>query len=238
MRGNFMRTAIVFLTSVILGHLAVSAYAETIAIVGTGNVAEALGPRFAELGHTIIYGSREPNRTDVQALVQRTGHGARALSPAAAAAAADAIVLAIPWDAAEAVVSSLGNVSGKVIIDPTNPRHIAEDGLRDYAFTGSNAERIQQWAPEAHVVKAFNTMTAGLMANPSSAGGPVTVALAGDDPEAKAFVAELAQGIGFDTIDFGPVRYAHVIEGMFYVWGNARQTGTPFEFFMRRPPSN
>jgi predicted dinucleotide-binding enzyme len=238
MRGNFMRTAIVFLAAVIFGHVTTSVHAATIAIVGTGNVAEALGPRFAELGHTIIYGSREPNRADVQALVQRTGHGAQALAPAVAAAAADAIVLAIPWDAAEAVVKSLGNVSGKVIIDPTNPRHIAEDGLRDYAFDGSNAERIQQWAPAAHVVKAFNTMTAGLMTNPASAGGPVTVALAGDDSTAKAFVAELAQGIGFDTMDFGPVRYAHVIEGMFYVWGNARQTGTPFEFFMRRPPSN
>lgn len=238
MLRTFTRTVVVLLAGVLLGYSANSAQAATIAIIGTGNVAEALGPRFAGLGHTIIYGSREPARSDVQALVERTGPAARALQPAAAAAAADAIVLAIPWDAAEAVVTSLGDLRGKIIIDPTNPRKIAEDGLRDYAFDGSNAERIQQWAPQARVVKAFNVMTAGLMANPGSAGGPVTIALAGNDTAAKAFVAELAQGIGFETMDFGPVRYAHVIEGMFYVWGNARQTGTPFEFFMRRPPSN
>jgi NADPH-dependent F420 reductase len=238
MLRQFRRFAVVALAGALLGHAAGPAQAATIAIIGTGNVAEALGPRFAELGHTIIYGSREPTRGDVQALVARTGNGAQARQPAAAAAAAEAVVLAIPWDAAESVVEGLGNLSGKIIIDPTNPRATAEDGLLDYAFDGSNAERIQQWAPEARVVKAFNTMTAGLMTNPASAGGPVTIALAGDDAAAKSFVAELAHGIGFETMDFGPVRYAHVIEGMFHVWGNARRTGTPFEFFMRRPPSN
>ena len=148
------------------------------------------------------------------------------------------MILAIPWDTAEAVVASLGNLDGKIVIDPTNPRSVADDGLQDYAFDGSNAERIQTWAPGARVVKAFNTMTAGLMANPQRAGGPVTIALAGNSTEAKAFVAELAAGIGFDTMDFGPVRYAHVIEGMFYAWGNARRGGNAFEFYMRRPPSN
>ncbi len=148
------------------------------------------------------------------------------------------VILAIPWDAAEAVVASLGDLGGKIVIDPTNPRSIGEDGLLDYAFDGSNAERIQQWAPGARVVKAFNTMTAGLMENPGQAGGPVTIALAGDDAEAKAFVAELAAGIGFETADFGPVRYAHVVEGMFYTWANARRSGNAFEFYMRRPPSN
>jgi len=238
MLRQFGRLAVVALVGMLLGQAGGNAHAATIAIIGTGNVAEALGPRFAALGHTIVYGSREPSREDVQALVARTGRGARALPPAAAAAEAEAIVLAIPWEAAEAVIAGLGDLGGKIIVDPTNPRSSAADGLLDYAFDGSNAERIQQWAPAAHVVKAFNTMTAGLMENPASAGGPVTIALAGDDAAAKAFVAELAHGIGFETMDFGPVRYAHVIEGMFHVWGNARRSGTPFEFFMRRPPSN
>jgi predicted dinucleotide-binding enzyme len=192
--------------ALVLGALAMSAaQAETIAVIGTGNVARALGPAFAGLGHTIVYGSRDP-------------------------------VLAIPWDAAEQVVTALGDLAGKVILDPTNPRYIGDDGLRDYAFDGSNAERIQQWAPEAHVVKAFNTMTAGLMANPASAGGPVTVPLVGNDPQAKAIVAELAEGIGFETLDLGPVRFAHVVEGMYLVWGNARRNGNTFEYFFRRPP--
>lgn len=210
--------------------------AETIAVIGTGNVASALGPAFAGLGHDIVYGSRDPGRASVQELVTRTEGHARATEPADAVRGAAIVILAVPWDAAEQVVAGLGDLSGKVLLDPTNPRVIGPDGLRDYAFAGSNAERIQQWAPEARVVKAFNTMTADLMADPASAGGAVTVALAGDDPAAKAVVAELAEGIGFETLDFGPVRYAHVIEGMYLVWGNARRTGNPFEYFFRRPP--
>ena len=220
----------------LLGALVMSAaQAETIAVIGTGNVARALGPAFAGLGHTIVYGSRDPGRDSVRELVAMTSGNARAAEQAAAVRGADIVVLAIPWDAAEQVVAALGDLAGKVILDPTNPRQIGTDGLRDYAFDGSNAERIQQWAPEARVVKAFNTMTVGLMANPASAGGPVTVPLVGNDPEAKAIVAELAEGIGFTTLDLGPVRYAHVVEGMYLVWSNARRNGNTFEYFFRRP---
>ncbi len=56
--------------------------ADTIAIIGTGDVAKALGPEFAALGHDIIYGSRDPSRDSVSELVVRTGHGASAATPA------------------------------------------------------------------------------------------------------------------------------------------------------------
>ncbi|HLF10960.1 MAG TPA: hypothetical protein VJA26_07075 [Gammaproteobacteria bacterium] len=144
----------------------------------------------------------------------------------------------MPWNTVEAVVASLGDLSGKIILDPTNPRAIGPDGLRDYASAGSNGELIQNLAPTARVVKAFNTMTAGTMTNPASAGGPVTVPLVGNDAEAKATVAELAAGIGFETLDLGPIRFAHVVEGMYLVWGNARQSGHAFEYYFRRPLAN
>lgn len=211
------------------------AAAETIAIIGTGNVAHALGPAFAEAGHTVVYGSRNPDRASVDELVAMTGNGAGAVPQSEAAAGADVVVLAVPWDVIQSVVENLGDLSGRVVIDLTNPRTIAEDGLRDYALQDSNAERIQRFAPEARVVKAFNTMTAQLMANAALADGPVTVPIAGDDPEAKAVVARLARDLGFEAMDFGPLRYAHVIEGMFLVWGNARQRGDPFEYHLRRP---
>ena len=60
------------------------ASAETIAIIGTGNVAGALGPEFAAQGHTIVYGSRDPSTSDVKILVKETGNGASATSPAEA----------------------------------------------------------------------------------------------------------------------------------------------------------
>ena len=65
--------------------------AETIAIIGTGQVASALGPRFAELDHKIVYGSRSPSRDEVRQLLARTGHGATATTPPEAAAMADIV---------------------------------------------------------------------------------------------------------------------------------------------------
>ena len=145
--------------STLLGLAALSAaHAETIAIIGTGQVANALGPMFAEQGHTIIYGSRNPSRDTVRELVARTGAGASAALPAEAAASAEVVMVAVPWDALPDVVRSLGDLTGKILIDPTNPRIVGDDGLRDWAHDTSNAQIAQELAPGARVVKALNTM--------------------------------------------------------------------------------
>src|SRR5690606_10888984 len=214
-----------FLLSIAAALLSAGAHAETIAIIGTGNVGSALGQRFGELGHEVVYGSRDPDREAVARLVAASGAGASAATPPDAARDADIIVLALPWEVVEEVTRSLGDLTGKIIIDPTNPRRIAEDGLRDYAFDGSNAERVQVLAPEAKVVKAFNTLGAYTMLDPAIAGSPVSVPIAGDDPQAKAVVAELAMGIGFEPVDVGPLRYARVLEGLHFLRYNAGQVG-------------
>lgn len=199
------------------------AAADTIAIIGTGEVGSALGLRFAELGHTIVYGSREPTRADVRDVVATTGHGASAATPVDAAEQASIVILAVPWNAVETATRALGDVSGRIIIDPTNPRIIAEDGLRDYAFPDSNAERIQALVPDAFVVKAFSSLGDHTMRDPAVAGGPISIPIAGDNAEAKRVIAELTTGIGLHPVDVGPLRYAHVIEGLHYLRYNAGQ---------------
>lgn len=199
------------------------AIADTIAMIGTGSVGSSLGLRFAELGHTIVYGTREPSRSDVQALVEQTAGDASAQTLAEAVEAADIVVLAVPADVIESVARQLGDLSGRIVIDPTNPRSIADDGLRDFPFHDSNAERVQAIMPNASVVKAFSTLGANTMLDPALAQGPVSIPMAGDDPEAKAVVAELASGIGFHPVDVGPLRYAHVLEGLHYLRVNAGQ---------------
>jgi len=211
--------------------------ADTIAVIGTGSVAKALGPEFAALGHDIVYGSRDPARDSVKELVARTGHGATATTPAEAASAASIVVLAVPGDAIEAVVKSLGDLSGKIIVDPTNAIGEDEDGFFKMMVHTSNAELIQGWAPDAYVVKAFNTLNWRTMVDPDSAGGPVSIPLVGDSIEAKATVAALVSGIGLEPIDLGPVRYAHYVEGMLIVWINNRFAGgDAFDFYLRRVP--
>ncbi len=211
-----------------------SVSADTIAIIGTGELGSALGPRFASLGHEIIYGSRSPEREDVQALVDATGGGAAAVSPFEAASRADIVVLGLPWDVAEEVVRGLGDLSGKIIIDPINPRIVGEGGFADYPTYISNAERIQILAPGAKVVKAFNTISVDTMIDPGLVDHPLTIPLVGNDAEAKAQVAALCEALGFETLDFGPVRYAHVLEGLYLLRANSRLYDEYFEWSFPR----
>ena len=214
----------------------VAAVAETIAIIGTGQVAGALGPEFAAQGHTIVYGSRNPDRDDVKDLVERTGERASATTQQQAVARADVVVLAVPGGVAEEIARQLGDLSGKIIIDPTNRLGRGDDGwfVHDVPGKGSNAELIQAAAPNARVVKAFNTLNYRTMIDPESSGGPVTIPIAGNDEEAKAFVAGLIEGMGLEVVDVGPLRYAHVLEEMLVVWANARARGAAFDYHLRR----
>ena len=230
-----VRKTLIVLAGVCAAGLAATAAAETIAMIGTGNVGGTLGRRFAEQGHVVVYGSRRPEDAAVRALVERTGGGAAAATPRAAAERAGIVVLAVPWDSVEEIVPTLGDLRGKIVVDPTNPRSTASDGLRDYALETSNAERIQSLAPGARVVKAFNTLAFETMLDPASAGGPVTIPIVGDDPAAKAAVVGLANGIGLEGIDVGPLRHARIVEGLHYLRFNAR--GGPLNFHFRRDPN-
>lgn len=213
------------------------AVADTIAVIGTGRVASALGPGFAAQGHTIIYGSRDPARAEVQALIGQTPGSASAAAPAEAAAQADMVVIAVPGGVAVDVVNSLGDLSGKIILDPTNIVMGGDDGAPTHAVETSNAELIQAAAPGARVVKAFNTLNYMTMIDPASSGGPVTIPIVGDDADAKAQVAALAEGMGLEYIDLGPLRYADTLEEMLVIWVNARNLGTPYDYYLRRRPA-
>lgn len=230
-----MKTAtIVF--AVVLGLMpwTHSTRAETIAIIGTGNVAGALGPEFAKQGHTIIYGSRNPDKDNVRRLVARTGDGTSATSGQQAARLAEVVVLAVPGLKVEEVVLTLGDLSGKIIIDPTNPLKRSLLSF-EHGVEGSNAELIQALAPKAKVVKAFNTLSWKAMIDPDETGGPVSIPIVGDDKRAKKFVAGLAEGMGLDPIDLGGIENAHWVEGMLILWINNRYgPGESFDYYLRR----
>lgn len=205
---------------------------DCIAMIGTGSVGGALGPRFAGLGERIVYGSRTPAAERVAALVERTGAGTKALAPEAAARACGTIVLAVPFSAVEPLLRSFGNLDGKLIIDVTNPLGVS-DG-REVAIAvpaGSGGELVQSLAPGAHVVKAFNTIYYTVMAVPETAGGPVSVLISGDDAAAKGRVAALAAGLGFEPVDVGALRTARYTEAMALLLVSRLVSGqNPFDF--------
>lgn len=92
-----------------------------VAIIGTGDMGNSLGPRIAALGYPVIYGSREPSRESVRLLVQQTGEHASAASQRDAAARAQIVILAVQWQHMESVAQNLGDMSGKVVVDVSYP---------------------------------------------------------------------------------------------------------------------
>jgi 8-hydroxy-5-deazaflavin:NADPH oxidoreductase len=184
-----------------------------IAIIGVGNVGGALAGSATKAGHRVTLASQDPSHAEQVA--GETGAQA-AGSVADAAADADLIVLAVPGSAAADVVRALGDAaSGKVIVDSTNPLN---ESYSDLTTRGTSAaEQLQSDAPDAKVVKAFNTIFASRHGNPTEDGAPIDAFYAGDDEGAKAQVAELLQSLGFRPIDAGGLRMARTLEEMAFL---------------------
>ena len=183
----------------------------TIAIIGTGNMARALGPNLAEVGHKIVYGSRNPARAKVGDLVEATGSGSFATTQRDAAQQASIVILAVPWTAVESLIPTLGDLSDKIIIDITTGDRQGADGYPELAVATSTSEMIQEWAPRARIVK---TPFAGaqVVQDQLRANDPIVTYLAADDREAKEVVAKLAIQLNFFPLDAGPLRMAKTID--------------------------
>lgn len=187
-----------------------------IAILGTGNVGGALGTGWARKGHTVVLGTRDAGAADVKALLA-AAPGSRAAGAAEAAAGADVVVLAVPYEAAVAVLEAAGPLAGKVLVDGTNP--LADRAQRlALPNTTSGAEEIAKAAPGARVVKAFNTIGFNVMAGPGFPGGAASLLFCGDDADAKKTVASLAADLGFDPVDAGPLSEARLLEPFALLW--------------------
>jgi predicted dinucleotide-binding enzyme len=137
-----------------------------IGVFGTGNVGGTLGRRWAEAGHSVQFGARDPGSEEVQQLIQRCPEGTCVGTVAEAAKGAEVILLAVPWDQTQLVLQSAGDLDGKIILDCINPLLSDLSGL-ELGMTDSAAEQIAAWAPTARVVKAFNTLSAATMEDPS-----------------------------------------------------------------------
>jgi predicted dinucleotide-binding enzyme len=209
---------------------------ETVAVIGTGDMGDSLGPRFAELGYRVVYGSRNPESDKVKALVKKTGNNASATTPMEAARQGEMVLLLVPWPAMETVAQSLGDLDGKIIIDVSMPFQQGEDGYPKHLLKTSSAEMIQLWNPGAKVVKTFATMGSQIIDDPMVEGGVISMPIASDHRDAKEKVAGIVAALGLDPVDFGPLRMAREIEvmQMIYMIPLVQNRAENWEFFFRR----
>ncbi len=176
-----------------------------ISIIGSGNMATAIGTRAVEQGHTVELMSRDT--TKAQALADQIGDGAT-VGTYGARPAGDIVVLAVLAGAATDVVTHFGHaLAGKILVDITNPFNADGSGLETTAGN-SVAEQIAAAAPDsAHVVKAFNTLFSSVLKR-----GNVDGFLAGDSAEAKAQVAAFMESVNLRPRDAGALSMAHSLE--------------------------
>jgi predicted dinucleotide-binding enzyme len=155
---------------------------------------------------------------------------------AAAAAHGAVVAFATPWSATEDAVRQAGDLSGKPILDCTNPLTDDLSGLT-IGHTNSGGEQLAAWTRSNRVVKIFNTTGFENMSQPSYGGTAITMLFAGDDAAAKTVAAQLARDIGFDPVDAGPLANARALEPMAFLWiylAIMKGHGTGFAFQILR----
>ena len=230
------RVIVTAVAGLLLTSVAVADDGPAIAIIGTGDMGDSLGPRLAELGYEIIYGSRDPAGDKAQGVLAQTGGNSRVATQREAAQAGEIVILAVPWPAMETVAQSLGSLDGKIVIDISFPHEQGEDGYYVPMLETSSAEMIQQWNPGARVMKTFALQASYVIDDPGVVGGPVTIPIAADDREAKEQVAKIIIEMGHDVVDAGPLRYSRELEAMQRLYGVAffQRRQAAWEFYFRR----
>ena len=184
-----------------------------VTIIGTGNMARGIGSRLIAGGHNVTVLGKDVDAAE--AVVADIGANGNARAGRSGdPIAGDVVVLAVYYPDAQAAVQQYGDdLSGKVVIDITNPVNDTFDGLVTPP-DGSAAQELARTAPGARIVKAFNTTFAGTLSEGRVAGQPLDVFIAGDDEDAKATVKKLAEDGGLNPLDAGPLKQARQLEAM------------------------
>jgi 8-hydroxy-5-deazaflavin:NADPH oxidoreductase len=201
-----------------------------VGILGTGDVAAALGRGFTALGHDVKMGSRTAANEKAAAWVKENPNQASAGTFADAASFGEIVVLATLGVANDSALRAAGpeRLAGKIVIDTTNPLDHT-GGAPRLAVSGNDSagERVQRLLKDARVVKAFNTVGNALMFRPDLPGGPPDMFICGNDAEAKRKVSALLADFGWGVVDIGGIEGSRYLEAMCLVWVLAAFSTTP-----------
>lgn len=204
-----------------------------VAIIGSGNMARGVGTRLVAGGNGVRILDRDPDKA--RALADELGGGARDGATAEAGTfgdptEGDVVVLAVPYEAVEEIAGRYASgLSGKIVVDITNPVDWESFDRLVTPPESSAAEEISRLLPDSRVVKAFNTTFAGTLVGGEVGGQPLDVFVASDDPDAKQKISGLIEAGGLRPVDAGPLRRARQLEGLGFLHMTLQQPlGTGF----------
>ncbi|HEV2373307.1 MAG TPA: NADPH-dependent F420 reductase [Streptosporangiaceae bacterium] len=193
---------------------------------GTGDQGRGLAWRFAAAGNPVIIGSRSPERAahaavtvaaEVTEVVGSDCGEVRGMTNHDAAAAADVVIVAVPWEGHADLLASLAEVLvGKVVVDCVNPMGFDSHGAFALPVSeGSAAQQAAQLLPGSAVVGAFHHVSAVLLLDPSVTSVDTDVMVLGDDRRATDLVQALAARIpGMRGVYAGRLRNCHQVEAL------------------------
>lgn len=192
-----------------------------IAVIGSGDVGQALAKGFVACGHTVMIGTRDTEKKELK-WTKKHKEKLNVGSFAEAADFGEMAVLAVAWHAAENVLSIIRpELSGKIVIDVTNPLVFNEDDAPELAVghNMSAGEMVQQSLADSHVVKTLNIINFKHMIHPVFKKGIPTMFMCGNNESAKAHVRELLVEIGWiDIQDIGTIEKSRLLEPLCLLW--------------------
>jgi predicted dinucleotide-binding enzyme len=195
-----------------------------IAVLGTGSVGETIGSKLVQLGHEVKMGSRSATHEKGLAWAKAAGAAASLGTFADAAAFGElAFNCTSGFGSVSALESAAAQLKGKLVIDIANPLDFSK-GFPPTLFTGNTdslGEQAQRALPDSKVVKALNTVTAGLMVDAKRvAGGDHEAFICGNDAEAKAQVTKILQDwFGWQRVlDLGDISKSRGTESYLALW--------------------
>jgi 8-hydroxy-5-deazaflavin:NADPH oxidoreductase len=189
-----------------------------ITFIGIGNVGAPLADRLQQVGHSVAIAARDPQSPSVQAALGRNPN-LQVQAPVAAVQTAEVVFLATPFAATQAALADVGALSGKILVDCTNP--VGPNLTHGLSSERSGSEVIQSLVPQAKVVKAFTIYGFENFENNTYPGyGDLKPAMliAGNDATAKHVVSALCQALGWEPVDTGNLAMALHLEHMTLLW--------------------
>jgi len=194
-----------------------------VGIIGSGEVGRTLGKAFLAEGHSVMLAARDAHKPEL-AQWQKDNPGGQTGSFRDAAKFGDWLVLCVAGSGAEEALRLAGveNLAGKIIMDTTNPIEKAPpvNGVLKFFTTleDSLMERLQRMAPDAKLVKTWNSVGSDFMYKPAFPAGTPTMFICGNDAVAKQTVTGILTAFGWETEDMGQIEAARAIEPLSLLW--------------------